>query len=113
MTNAIAYTGPPDAACPITLSFVHELSHPVAFASNPSQPYDLVSLCRWVLISDRHPLNGEKCGLDDIVALQVKVFQCSGDGYDRQVHYTQAMLEGMKLTLHNTKVFFLNSKNHA
>ena len=93
----IAFTGPPDAACPITLSFVHELLHPVAFASNPLQPYELEPLWKWMLASDhRHPLTSEPCSLSDIVALK-----CTDED-----KCTVAMLEGMWLTLQNTKVFF-------
>jgi hypothetical protein len=65
------FTGTAAATCPITLSAVHELAHPVAFASDPAQPYELAPLWTWVLLSDRHPLSGETCFLSDIVALRL------------------------------------------
>jgi hypothetical protein len=65
------FTGPITAACPITLSAVHELVHPVAFTHDPTQPYELVPLWTWVMLSDRHPLSGETCFLSDIVALRL------------------------------------------
>ena len=69
----------------------------MAFASNPLQPYELEPLWKWMLASDhRHPLTGEPCSLSDIVALK-----CTDED-----KCTVAMLEGMWLTLQNTKVFF-------
>ena len=110
MPTTTPYTGPPDASCPITLSFVHDLAHPVAFASNTSQPYELVPLSKWILTSNRNPMTGEQCTLSDVVALQhVRQCNCEEEEECRQVNHTEAMLEGMKLTLQNTKVFFFNS----
>ena len=103
MPTITAYTGPPDAACPITLSYVHDLAHPVAFSSNTSQPYELAPLSKWMLVSNRHPMTGEACTLSDIVVLHVR--RCSEEEELRQVDRTEAMLEGMKLTLQNTKEF--------
>ena len=65
----LEYTGAPDAMCPIALAYVHELAHPVAFASDPSQPYELASLWEWVLASHRHPLTGRVCAVGGIMAL--------------------------------------------
>ena len=92
------YTGAPDAMCPITLDYVHELTRPVAFASDPSQPYELAPLWEWVLASDRHPLTGRVCG--DIVALRFS------DEYCNKARDTAVVLEGMRLGAKKTQVFF-------
>ena len=86
------YTGTKDALCPITLNRAHELTHPVAFKGHPSQPYELAPLWKWVLASDRHPLTGRACSLNDIVALRG-----AREGNDR---VTDAVLEGMQGLVH-------------
>jgi hypothetical protein len=82
------YTGAPDAMCPITLTYVHELRHPVAFASDPSQPYELAPLWEWVLASHRQPLTGQACAVGDIVALD----------YSSKARDTAAVLKKAKKT---------------
>jgi hypothetical protein len=67
----IKYTGAPDAVCPITLSPIHDLIHPAIIISTPTQPYELESLWKWILLSKRHPLSGETCCLCDIAALEL------------------------------------------
>jgi hypothetical protein len=93
------YTGSLDAICPITLSTVSELKHPVAIRADPAQPYELTPLWKWLLISNRHPLTGQTCSLCDIVPLQL----CGRSGCD-----TEAVLEGLNLTIVDTQVM-LNS----
>ena len=75
--SSLPYTGAPDAVCPITLTYVHELTHPVAFTSDTSQPYELAPLWEWVLASHRQPLTGQVCTVGDIRALQFGDAHCS------------------------------------
>jgi hypothetical protein len=93
------YTGAPDAMCPITLAYVHELTHPVAFDSDPSQPYELAPLWEWVLASDRHPLTGRVCVVGSIVALRF------GDDCNK-ARDTAVELKEMRLGAKKTQVFF-------
>ncbi len=89
----IEYTGPSDAVCPITLSTISELTHPVAFCAFPAQPYELAPLWKWVLISDRHPLTGKACSLWDIAVL-----------YGHSAGDARAVLDGLRLTISDTQV---------
>lgn len=52
----IAYTGAPDAVCPITLQRLDELLFPVAFRSAPHQPYECKALVDWLLEREVNPL---------------------------------------------------------
>jgi outer membrane murein-binding lipoprotein Lpp len=49
------YIGTHDTLCPITLTPVHELEHPVAFKNALAYPFELDALVRWMTISDIHP----------------------------------------------------------
>jgi hypothetical protein len=100
---SLPYTGAPDAMCPITLAYVHELTHPVAFASNPAQPYELDPLWEWVLASDRHPLTGRRCTVEDISALWFN------DEYGSKARETTAALKKAQ----KTQVFFPLFQKHA
>lgn len=92
-----------DTMCPITLSYAHELTHPVAFSTQPSQPYELVPLWKWVLASNRHPLTGRACSLNDIVVLK------EGDVDGSRTRITEAMLEGMRVTVQDTLVIVFHT----
>jgi hypothetical protein len=93
-----SYIGAADAMCPITLSYVHELAQPVAFASDSSQPYELAPLWKWVLANNRHPLTGRVCAVGDITALRFS------DEYCSRARDTSAVLNGMRLTSRKTQV---------
>jgi hypothetical protein len=102
-----AYTGTPDAVCPITLSHVNELAHPVAFRSNAAQPYELAPLWKWVNASGRHPLTGRACHTREIVALRVEA--C--DAGCNRAYNSEAVLEGLRLTLQEAQVFASVQRN--
>ena len=51
----IAYTGEPDAVCPITFEPLHTLEHPVAFIAHPSVPYEARYLVQWLYQSRTVP----------------------------------------------------------
>jgi hypothetical protein len=92
---SLLYTGAPNAMCPITLTHLHELTHPVAFASDLSQPYELIPLWEWILLSKRHPLTGETNSLCDITALELPW----NDG-----QHTESMLDELWSKFQETQV---------
>ena len=92
----IPYTGPATATCPITLTAIHELTHPVAFSYDPAQPYELAPLWTWILLSDRHPLSGETCFVSDIAALRLP-----WRGEEEET--AQAMLSTLRATMWDSR----------
>ena len=78
--------------CPITLQ---EPSHPVAFASLESQPYELHALCDWLELSCRNPLTGRVACVGDLVPL----------GSDEQRRVGAEMLERRSLTIVENQAF--------
>ena len=55
--------------CPITLRPLHELTHPVAFACNMDQPYELDAVCDWLELSCTNPLTGQAASVRDLVGV--------------------------------------------
>ena len=88
MPTICHYTGDAvDAMCPITLTAVQDLTHPVALQPDYSQPYELAALWRWVLSTKKHPLTGNTCSLNSIATLDLP-----------GARMTESVLEGMLQT---------------
>ena len=87
MPTICHYTGNQDAVCPITLTAVQDLTHPVALQPDYSQPYELAALWRWVLSTKKHPITGNTCSLNSIATLDLP-----------GARMTESVLEGMLQT---------------
>ena len=61
----IPYTGDLDAMCPITLTPLCNIKHPIVFNNAPHQPYEAEALALWLSTRRRNPLTNEYCAWNE------------------------------------------------
>lgn len=69
----VAYTGPNHNECPISLTKLQEIEHPVAFSDTPDQPYEYDQLVAWLVsYGGTDPKTRAHRSMREIVILHIK-----------------------------------------